>query len=253
MKSDTHASVTRSLTSPLRNLVPATVLLLALICLALPSLQAQDQPSGADETRGKPTFKISTIGEWKNKALFYRSPTKGSDKKEAKKLELLDMGYSPSYVFKRGTPIQLLQETGNTEKPYRTALQINVPETIRQPLILLIQLKGKLTFRLFDLNPKKFPFGSIQSVNFSSHELQVALNKKIVTLKPSNKHIFPAIKEAKKQGWLRVATKKNNKLVFSSMMMRRAKKRILIFFINGKNGEAVETRMLVDFKPAPAG
>ena len=132
-------------------------------------------------------------------------------------------------------------------------VSVTVPSGIQQPLVLLISQGEKVIYRVFDIDLKKFPFGSCKVVNFSKKRLHVLMDKDSQELKSGKQHLFAEVKEKQVRAWLRIVDSDDKKVIFSSMMMRRAQKRLIIFIIDdsAEGSGGVKTRVLVDFKPAP--
>ena len=222
-------------------------------------LSAQESPTSPD---GKQVSKGASVrlcvwGDWKGKELFIKK-IKRSDSSEEKylKVDLLNMGYSPIISFNRKKLLKLCsREEIDGELVFRPFLQIKIPSTIKVPLVLLFpDKKGGATYRIFDLDPAKFPYGGYQIVNLSKLPLLAKLDKKGVKLKPGSAHQLKGGSKDGQKMWLRVVTasgKNKNKLVYSSMLKNRKAKRMFLFFhpSNKKRGVSVGVKTLIDYVP----
>ncbi|BDS08391.1 hypothetical protein NT6N_34310 [Oceaniferula spumae] len=234
----------------MRNFILLKRAWLVIVMIACGNLAYAQEDTGAEGTR---LFRVTSFGAWKGGELFIKRP-KDVEGQSLIKVDLFDMGYSPPMRYKAAQPILFFKKAENEEIPYEEVMKVAIPNSMRQPLILLIPRGDKILSRVFDLDPSKFPYGSCQVVNFAGSDLQVAMDKDSRVLKSNQSQVFAPVREEKQAAWLRVADIDTKQTVFTTMMMRRAKKRMFVFFIDAqdsKGGKTVKTRMLVDFRPDP--
>lgn len=228
--------------------------LLILLCgLGIGTQTVQAQGGEPRRVAGlKSGLRVTCLGDWKGEELFIKDSKKGSHN-GMRKVDILDRGYSPMMEYKQKEPIQFFLKTDEEKKPYALALSVKVPEGVLQPLVLLVSEDGKMLYKVFDIDPKKFPFGSCKIVNFSKKTISILMNKDGKRLKPGEQCLYPAPKEQQERAAFQMADLDKKKLIFSTMMIRRAHKRIIIFLVNDtEKGEGrIKPRVLVDFKPAP--
>ena len=206
------------------------LLLISPVCSLAQERQADSQ---------KPTFRVVCFGNWAGEELFVEQKKRGEESKIVK-LELYDMGYSPALTFKPGKKVAILRKTSDPEKPYEIAHQIAISEKVHSPLILFVPLsEEKVRFKVFDLDPKVFPYGSCQVMNFSKKDFMLALNKDVRKITPNKVHSYPAIRQLKLRTWFRIADAKSKDLVFSSMLTRRQQKRSIVFIVGLENDKVI--------------
>lgn len=222
------------------------------------------QPVAAQDKPAKgPSFRIACWSEWTKDELFIRLPRKvkgdedGKGKGKMLKLEILDMSYSPSYPYTPGEPLLFFKKTDDEKEPYAPELKVLIPNSYKDPLVMLMLGKEKTTHFVYDLNTKNFPFGSYKVINFSSVDLFTELAGKRFALKPKSSHMVNLSLKEKKAIQCKVAVKQNGKakLVYSSMLMNRPNKRMLMFFFPTKDEagrSTIKCRSLVDFATTPA-
>lgn len=223
----------------------------AITCtLSIHGAMAQEADPGTGKT-GKTYFKLTSLGEWQGHAL-YVNVGKAATTKKMREVEILDMGYSPAMRYNKGAPIRFFRKTGMEEPEYEAVLSVKVPESCRQPLILLAFRGKKISHAVYDIAPAVFPYGACQVANLSPAELRVAMDDDLRPLPPRRVQMFKPVKGEATRSWLRVGAQGHEKLLFSSMMMRRSEKRMLVFLLPGSDANGrrtMKTRMLVDFKP----
>lgn len=239
-----------------RTLLSAFVILL--VCIHIGHAQVVVADENAESSQSMARF--TTWGNWEGKELFIKRPGKSLKPEEAYvKLDLLDLGYSAEVPFIRAEPLQLctpIQKEGETK--WEPILSIPIPADIRQPLVMLMP-KGKAEahYKIYDLDPATFPFGSYQIVNLTDMRLFAKLDDTGLLLVPGAHGHFKGTARSTLNVWLRVAAEKpdkNARVVYSSMMRNRRDKRMFMFF-NAPKGDPnaeVAVRTLVDFAPLPA-
>lgn len=232
-------------------------LIACIACTAPIEAQAQGSSSSTRQSSSKrPTVRFCVWGKWTGKEIFIKSSKGGSERdKKYLKLDLLNMGYSPKYPFKKGTPLYLFtHELVDEEMTYSPLLQVKVPPSTKSPLVLIFQNEnGVARYKVFDIHPSEFQYGDYQFVNLSKAPLLAKLDKKSVKLNPNKSVILAGSTIDGSNMWLRVAAKKNStetKLVYSSMLKNRKSKRMFIFFYPNDNiRNPIGVKTLVDFAP----
>lgn len=190
-------------------------------------------------------------GKWAGEELFVKSSSK-----KYTKLELLDMGYSPKYSFKKGAPLPIyIREVVEGEASFVPLMQIKVPATTKSPLVLIFPAEDNSTrYQVFDIHPSVFPYGGYQVVNLGKVPLLAQLDKKGVQVNPDKSVKLNGSQEDGANMWLRVAAKGANnqtKLVYSSMLKNRKAKRMFLFFYPQKDQKnPIGVKTLVDFSPS---
>ena len=231
--------------------------LLVLGILLVPFLAALAQDGGEPEAE-KSIARFTTWGNWEGKELYVKTPKASGKPDEAYvKLDLLDLGYSAEVPFLRAQPLELctpIEKDGETI--WQPVLTIAIPADIRQPLVMVMP-KGNPKFRIFELDPAAFPFGSYQIVNLTDMRLFAKLDDNGLLLVPGAHGHFKGTAQSTLNVWLRVAAEKpdkNAQVVYSSMMRNRSDKRMFMFFSapKGEPDAEVAVRTLVDFAPLPA-
>jgi hypothetical protein len=163
------------------------------------------------------------------------------------------MSYSNGYHYKVGEPIKFYIKTSNEDEPYKLILSTSIPSDVRDPLVFLTINKEKVDHMVYDLDDKKFPFGSYKIVNFTTINLLVNFDDKKFSLKPkSTQFVNPSKNGQQKAVQCRVAIENKGeiKMVYSSMLMNRPQKRMIMFFYLTKDEvgrPAIKCRSLVDF------
>jgi len=221
-----------------------------IIFSAMPNLSAE--PTTKENAKKGRHFKVACLGEWSGGALFVSSAQKKPDTKKMIEVPIFDMSYSPSLPYKVGQPIQFFKKTESEKTPYKLALSVKIPENIKAPLVLLMSHDKKISYRVFELDPKAFPFGSWRMVNLSKKNLVAAMDKEVKPLPPGKEMIFHASGKKFVKSWVRIGSKDSKEIVFSTMIIRRDFKRVIVFLGGGRDthGQAtLNSRMLVDFKP----
>ena len=198
-----------------------------------------------------PTFRIACWSAWTKSDLYI-----GKSKKKMVKVDIFDMSYSKKYPYTSGQPLRFYkknQEATGKENPYTLAMSVNIPASCKKPLVMLVLGEEGVRHMVYDLDAKKFPYGTYKVVNFTSVNLLTIMGGDSFSLKPKCNH-FVKLKSRKKNKAVqcRVAVKSNGevKLVYSSMMMNRSDKRMLLFFYPSKDEGGrmtVKCRSLVDF------
>ena len=198
-----------------------------------------------------PSVRFCVWGKWAGEELFIKSSGK-----IYKKVDLLNMGYSPKYRYKKGEPLPLfVRKMVDGEAKFAPLMQIKIPATTKFPLVLIFPAEDNSTrYKVFDIHPSEFPYGGYQVVNLGKAPLLAQLDKKGVKVKP-NKSV--RLNGASKDGsnmWLRVAAQGANnkrKLVYSSMLKNRKAKRMFLFFYPQKDKRnPIGVKTLVDFAPS---
>lgn len=209
------------------------------------------QASAEPETKVTRTFKVTCLGNWTGGDLFVDSSQEKLDSKEMAQVQVFDMSYSPAMPYKSGQPIRFFKKTASEETPYELALTVAIPKTIKSPLILLISREKKISFRVFDIDPKTFPFGSWRMVNLSKKMLLASIDKEVKPLPPGKEVDFITSGKKFVRSWVRIGSKDSKKIVFSTMIIRRSHKRMIVFLGGGHDihgQETLNSRMLVDFE-----
>jgi hypothetical protein len=207
---------------------------------------AQDAPK--DPPAGF-TFKISSWGAWKGPELFIKHGTKWLP------VEILDLAYSSPLPYNRGEPLVLARKTpSDTGEAYVPLLSVIIPEDCREPLVLLLpDAMGASRPFVVDINPKEFPWGSYQFVNFTHSKLVGLINKSMFSVEPGKVQMINPSNSENTRLAIQVKSVKGeqSKIVYSNMVINRPSKRMLIFFHSAAGGTGeptIETRCLVDFQ-----
>jgi hypothetical protein len=208
-----------------------------------------------DAQKGK-HFRIACWSEWAGDDIFIRVPKKGEE--EAKdgmlKIEILDMSYSAPYPYLPGKPLQFFKKTADAKEPYAPVMDVVIPDSNKDPLVMLILGRDKISKVVYDLDPGKFPFGSYKVVNFTNEDLAAEVAGKRFKLKPRGSELVNPSSKEEKAIQFKVAANltEKPKVVYSSMMMNLPKKRMLMFFfpVTDEAGRGtIKCRSLVDFAP----
>ncbi|GEM_PF-4401218 len=232
----------------------STIITCMVILSSMAVAQESRSSSGGKKYKGK-TFRIVCWSDWTKDEIFIRNPKKGS--KGMIPLDVRNMRYSKPYPYSAGKPLMFYKKTEDAEKPYALLLKVTIPQTVKKPLVMLVLNKEELKHSIYDLDDRKFSYGSYKVVNFTSVNLIGDFGGQKFLLKPQkNCYIQPNHGLEKKAIPCRVGVKQGSKtkLVYSKMIMNRSYKRMLMFFYPSKDEvgrTVIRSRSIVDFYKKP--
>jgi hypothetical protein len=234
---------------------------LPLILCTLGLLAAATAGRAQESDENRPTARFTVWGDWAGKDLYVENPGASSGKDERYiKLDLLDLGYSAEIPFTRGKPIALCAQLEmDGETLWQPLIEVKVPPAVREPLVMIFpEDEGTTRYKVYDLDPSTFPFGSYQLVNLTKVRLFAKLDETGILLEPGGHGHFKELGPSKLNVWLRVAAEgqdRNGHIIYSSMMKNRKDKRMFMFFHPSESSPDAPfaARTLVDFAPSEPG
>jgi hypothetical protein len=207
------------------------------------------------------TARFTVWGDWKGKDLYVKKPGTSSNADEGYvKLDLLDLGYSTAVPYLRSKPIELCTELEKDgETLWQPLITVSIPAGTREPLVMIFPNgESGAGYKVYDLDPSVFPYGSYQLVNLTKVRLFARLDETGMLLQPGEHGHFKGTGQSTLNVWLRVAAEgldKNSYVVYSSMMRNRSDKRMFMFFHPSDTSPdtPIAVRTLVDFAPQGGG
>jgi hypothetical protein len=230
-----------------------TCILLPCIYLAgLLSCVAQTSDKNEEKEHG-PAFRVTLFNDWEGPELFVRK------KKSYTVLEAHKMAYTKPFRRSKEKPIALYTQSlsDDGEETYKPFLQIRVPSSILEPLLVLHwnAAAKKAGGMVVEFSPRKFRYGTYQLVNLSEAKIYgyIGDKKNRYSCKPKSVYISQAkYKNGARTAIVVYAAKdKKPSLVYSTLTIHRQRKRVILFLKperNKLNRLVYRSQSLVDFK-----
>lgn len=213
--------------------------------------------SFGQSTKSSNSFKIASWSDFKEDPLFIKAKKRGDSRDPMVEVEIHNMNYSTSYSYNTKDPITLYQKSNDPKKPYNVALSITIPSDIKSPLVMLLKRKTKLGYKVYDIHPASFPYGSYKVANITPQNIYVKLADKQTRINANtSKSLTVTEAQRGKAFQLQAAVKRKNKIkvMYSNMLMNRQSKRLFLFFytsVDSRGRTRVKSKSLVDFRQAP--
>lgn len=206
---------------------------------------------GAYAAEGVRSFRVTSIEAWKEKDLYVKDGA-AAGTSGMRKIQVYPLQYSSPIKYTVGQPIQFFHQAKDKKSSYTLALTVSVPPKMKQPLLLLSKKENTVSGKIFEVDPKHFPFGACMFVNLTGKKLALFLKDDSHVLAPEQNHVFPTVKGKQGSAGLRVKDSENQNLVyFSAMLMQRTHKRQLMFITDDPaHDKRVVVKTLSDFQPA---
>lgn len=199
-------------------------------------------------------FRVTLFSNWEGPDLYVRYD------QNYEPLRAYRSAYTRVFPFPEEGVIALYAKVDleNNKESYQPIFQVQVPETIAEPMLLLFwdANNQRAGGKIIEFSPGKFPYGSYQIVNISDSPLYgyIGAKENLYTCKERGGTYISdfRFKQGDKipiKSYIRQESASYS-VVFSTLTIHREKKRVILFLIGKRNNEGrliYHSQSLVDY------
>ena len=89
-------------------------------------------------------------------------------------------------------------------------MTVNLPAEVKQPLVVLFKNSDRTAFKVFDVHPDAFPFGSLKVFNGSGASIDIKLADTFRSVKAGSTTSFTKDIDFENAVWLRMKPSQSN-------------------------------------------